>query len=204
MNRWLPALLVGVSMVFSVGTAAAAAGNAKAGEAISTTCRGCHGQQGISPTPQWPSLAGQGAAYLVKELRDFKAGRRTNAIMSPQAAPLDTRAMDNLAAFFSSFKPNVGTADPKLVAEGGRIYRGGDRADGVPACMACHGPQGKGNPAARYPALRGQHAVYVVSQLEDFKSGKRHNDPNKVMRDIAAQLTPGQMRAVASYIQGLH
>ena len=203
MNRWFPALLVCVPMAFSVGTATAA-GNAKAGEAISTTCRGCHGQQGISPNPQWPSLAGQGAAYLIKELQDFKAGRRTNAIMSPQAVPLDARAMDNLAAFFSSFKPNVGTVDPKLAAEGERIYRGGDRADGVPACMACHGPQGKGNPAARYPALRGQYAVYVVSQLEDFKSGKRHNDPNKVMRDIAARLTSGQMRAVASYVQGLH
>jgi len=203
MNRWLPALLVCVPVAFSVGTATAA-GNAKAGEAISTTCRGCHGQQGISPNPQWPSLAGQGAPYLVKELQDFKAGRRTNAIMSPQAAPLDTRAMDNLAAFFSSFKPNVGTADPKLVAEGGRIYRGGDLAGGVPACMACHGPQGKGSPAARYPALGGQHAVYIVSQLEDFKSGKRHNDSNEVMRDIVARLTPGQIRAVASYVQGLH
>lgn len=203
MNRWFPALLICAPLAFGAGVAAAA-GNAKAGEAISTTCRGCHGQKGISPNAQWPNLAGQNASYIVKELHDFKAGRRTNPLMSPQAAHLDGQAMENLAAFFSSLKPNVGAANPKLVAAGERVYRGGDRAAGVPACMACHGPEGKGNPAARYPALRGQHAAYVVAQLKAFKSGARHNDPNRMMRDIAARLTPDQMRAVASYVQGLY
>ncbi len=203
MKRWLPALLVCTPLVLGAAPALAA-GNAKAGEAISTTCRGCHGQKGISPNPQWPNLAGQNASYIVKELGDFKAGRRTNPIMGPQAAHLTPVQMENLAAFFSSLKPAVGAADPKLVAEGESIYRGGDRATGVPACMACHGPEGKGNPAARYPALRGQHAAYVVAQLEAFRSGKRHNDPDKMMRDIAARLTPQQIQAVASYVQGLY
>lgn len=203
MKRWLTVVLVCTPLAL-VSNWAGATGNAKAGAGKAAVCRACHGSDGNSPNPQWPNLAGQGAPYIVKQLQDFKAGRRTNPIMSPQAAKLSEQDMEDLAAYFSSQKEKTGSADPKLVKAGERLYRGGDAATGVPACMACHGPAGAGNPAARYPALHGQHADYVMSQLEAFKDGSRTNDPGKMMREIAAHLTKEQMRAVASYINGLY
>ncbi|HQU14627.1 MAG: cytochrome c4 [Chromatiales bacterium 21-64-14] len=203
MKRWITVVLVCAPLAL-VSSSAGATGNAKAGDAKAAVCRACHGPDGNSLNPQWPNLAGQSAPYIVKQLQDFKAGRRTNPLMSPQAAKLSEQDMEDLAAYFSSQKEKIGSADPKLVTAGERLYRGGDAATGVPACMACHGPTGAGNPAARYPALHGQHADYVMSQLEAFKDGSRTNDPNKMMREIAGRLTKEQMRAVASYINGLY
>ena len=207
MKTWFLAVaacaVVGMSGV-ALGADSAFPGNAAAGKTLSVSCAACHGSDGNSLTPQFPKLAGQGAPYILKELQDFKSGKRQNPIMQGMAAPLSTQQMENLAAYFSRQKTAIGQADPTLVKLGQRIYRGGVPGAGVPACMACHGPDGAGNPAARFPMLHGQYAAYVVAQLKAFKSGARANDPHKMMRDIAARMTDKEIVAVASYIQGLH
>lgn len=208
MKKWF-VFAIAVSVFGVTGTALAEGnpldpGNASAGKADSTTCAACHGADGNSVSPMFPNLAGQNAPYIIKQLHDFKSGARKNATMQPMAAPLNDKQIQDLAAWFSSQQVKIGEADPKLVALGESIFRGGDMKSGVPACMACHGPTGAGNPAAHFPALHGQHAAYVVAQLKAFRSGDRHNDAGKMMRDIAAKLTDAQIEAVASYIQGLH
>ncbi|MGH8398315.1 MAG: c-type cytochrome [Gammaproteobacteria bacterium] len=181
--------------------AAPVQGNAAAGQKKSATCAACHGADGNSVSPQFPKLAGQNADYIVRELQRFKSGERKNPIMAGMAAPLSDQDMQDLAAWFSSQTVKTGEADPSLVKTGEAVYRGGDRESGVPACLACHGPDGAGNAPMLIPALAGQHADYVVSQLEAFSSGARKS---AMMDTIAARLTPAQMKAVASYIQGLH
>lgn len=181
-----------------------AAGDAGAGKTKSAACAACHGPDGNSVNPDWPKLAGQGAPYLQKQLADFKGGKRTNATMAPMAAPLSDQDVADLAAYFSSQKVKMGAADEALVDLGQKIYRGGNQASGVPACIGCHGPTGAGNPAAKFPSLSGQHSKYVMNQLNAFKSGARSNDPNKMMRDIAGKMTADEIKAVASYVQGLH
>lgn len=200
--KQLTALLALVALASTLP--AWAGGNAAAGKAKSLVCAACHGADGNSVNPAWPKLAAQGAPYLVKQLEDFKAGRRKNALMAPMAAHLSRQEMENLAAYFSEQKRTPGNAPPADVKLGERIYRGGDAATGVPACMACHGPAGKGNLLARYPSLWGQHAQYVLAQLQAFANGTRSNSPNHMMRDIARAMTPAQMKAVAGYVQGLY
>lgn len=196
---------VAAACIMAVATAAAQPqGNPKAGKAASTTCAACHGADGNSTNPVWPKLAGQGEPYLIKELHDFKSGKRKNAVMSSMAAPLSDKDIANLAAYFASQDRTLGAADPKLVKEGEKIYRGGNAQTGVPACMACHGPAGSGNPQAKYPALGGQHAEYVAAQLKAFRSGARANDPAGMMRTIASRMTDAEIKAVSSYVQGLH
>lgn len=181
------------------------AGSASAGQAKSATCAACHGADGNSLSPQFPKLAGQGAAYIVEQLQNFKSGKRQNAIMAPMAAPLSTQDMKDLAAWFSSQTVKPGETDPKLVKAGEALYRGGDAATGVPACAACHSPDGAGNEPMKIPQLAGQYSDYVVAQLQAFAKGMRTaSDPNGMMRTIASRLTPEQMQAVASYMQGLH
>ena len=183
---------------------AQAAGDASAGAKKSQTCAACHGADGNSINPVWPSLAGQHAEYILKQLQDFKNGKRENAQMSPMAANLGEQDMLDLAAYFSSQKIKPGAADPDLIESGQKIYRAGNIDTGVPACMACHGPDGRGNPAARYPAVEGQHAAYSQMQLKAFHDGMRTNDPNDMMRTIAARMTDDETRAVSEYMQGLH
>ena len=168
------------------------------------TCVACHGQGGVSVNPEWPSLAGQGGSYIVKQLHDFKGGKRDNATMAPMAAPLTDEDMQDLAAYFSSQPLKAGAADESLVELGEKIYRGGNPSSGVAPCLGCHGPSGAGNPAAKFPALSGQHAKYVENQLGAFKSGARGNDAGKMMRSVAAKMTEKEIKAVASYVQGLH
>lgn len=194
-----------VALVALVSTLPAwASGNAAAGKTKSLVCAACHGADGNSVNPAWPKLAGQGAPYLVKQLEDFKAGRRKNPLMSPMAAHLSHQDMENLAAYFSEQKRAPANTPRADVKPGAQIYRGGDAATGVPACMACHGPAGNGNLLARYPSLWGQHAKYVLAQLQAFAAGTRSNDPNHMMRDIAKAMSPAQMKAVSEYVQGLH
>lgn len=193
-----------VIMLAGVASPALAAGDAAAGKARAAACAGCHGMDGNSANPAWPKLAGQHPAYLVKQLQDFKEGRRRNAMMAPMAMGLDDKGMADVAAFYSSQEGSTGEADPGLVELGERIYRGGNRDSGVTACMGCHGPSGAGNPAAGFPALGGQHAAYTKAQLQAFKAGERDNDSGKMMRNIAAKMSEAEMEAVASYIQGLH
>ncbi len=189
-------------MAFCLG--AQAQGDPQAGKAKSAVCAACHGADGNSSNPVWPKLAGQAREYLAKQLHDFKSGTRKNPNMSPMAAPLSEADIDDLASYFSLQQRKPGSADKALVARGEQLYRGGDLDKGMPACAACHSPTGAGNPAARYPALSGQHADYTRLQLEAFRKGTRGNDPGGMMRSVAAKLTEDQIKALSSYISGLH
>lgn len=181
----------------------AGGGDPEKGKALSQTCAVCHGADGNSINPIWPKLAGQHASYVVKQLKDFKAGHRVNAQMTGMVASLSEQDMQDLGAYFASQKTTTGAAKPDLIETGELIYRAGDKTTGVAACMACHGPNGAGNPAALYPALRGQHADYTAAQLKMFKSEERKNDPNNMMRTITGPMTNLQIEAVSEYIQGL-
>ncbi len=180
------------------------AGSADAGKGKAAACGGCHGADGNSLVPNFPKLAGQHAAYLSKQLKDFKSGARKDPTMAPMAAPLSDQDIEDLAAYFSSQTLNPGKGDPELVKLGEKLYRGGNRDTGVAACIACHGPAGAGNPAANYPKIGGQQNLYVVKALNDFKSGARSNDANKMMRSIAAKMSAEEIKAVAEYVAGLH
>jgi len=196
--------LVVASALFALAGSAFAVGNAEAGKAKAQVCFGCHGVNGASTTPNFPKLSAQHASYVAKELHDFKAGNRKDPIMSAQAAGLSSQDVDDLAAFFAKQQVSLGGADKTLVKQGEKIYRGGIKDKKVPACMACHGPTGSGNPAAKFPRLGGQHAEYIAKTMGDFRSGTRSNDPNKMMRDIAGRMSDADIKAVAAYIQGLH
>lgn len=188
----------------AVSGPAVAAGSAEAGQAKAVTCSACHGMDGNSLNPEWPSLAGQHESYIVKALQSFKSGARQNVLMSSMALPLTDEDMLDLAAFFAAQKRTGGTADPALVSAGERLYRGGNKETGVPACLACHGPTGQGNPAAGWPAIAGQHATYSAAQLTAYRAKQRATDGDtQMMRNVAATLTDDEIKAVASYIQGL-
>ncbi|MGB5344673.1 MAG: c-type cytochrome [Woeseia sp.] len=180
-------------------------GSADAGKTKSVTCGACHGADGNSVNPEWPSLAGQHAKYTVEQLQAFKTGKRMNPLMSGQAMLLSDEDMRDLAVHYAGQKAATKTvADAKLVNRGEALYRAGNKETGVAACMACHGPTGLGNPAAKYPRLRGQYAVYTAKQLRDYASEARKSDGvTHVMRDIAARLSEEEIVAVASYVQGL-
>lgn len=184
-------------------SAAIADGDAAAGKAKSATCAACHGADGNSVNPEWPKVAGQHASYIVLQLQAYKEGKRQNALMSPMAMGLSDADMADLAAYYSSQQMTPAMADPELVATGERVYRGGNPSRGVPACIACHGPKGEGNPLAEFPKLGGQHAVYTYSQLKAYADQTRKSDKNQMMRNIADRMSDSDMRAVASYIQGL-
>lgn len=196
-------LVAAALAVMGTASSAFAAGDAAAGQAKAAACAACHGPDGNSFNPEWPKLAGQHPDYIVKQLKDFKAGVRQNPLMSPMAAPLNDQDILDLAAFFSSQKTQLGEADPNLVAAGEKVYRGGNVASGVSACAACHSPTGTGNPAAMFPRVSGQYAAYVAKQLQDFKTGARTNDAGQMMRNIASKMTNEEIQAAASYMQGL-
>ncbi|MEJ2298371.1 MAG: c-type cytochrome [Woeseiaceae bacterium] len=180
-------------------------GSIEDGKSKALTCTACHGPEGNSANPLWPNIAGQNAPYTVAQLKAFKEGKRMNPLMTSQAMMLEDEDMADLAVYFESL-PAAAQAvkNPDTVGRGEGLYRGGNLESGVAACLGCHGPTGDGNPAAKYPALRGQHADYIAKQLRDYASGARTSDGNtKVMRDIAARLREDEIDAVASYVQGL-
>ena len=194
--------------------APATAGSVEAGATKSAVCTACHGPNGNSVNPEWPNLAGQNAAYLREQLQMFKAKKRNNPIMQPIVDPLTEQDIADLAAYYAAQTPAGLEADPSYWKAGEALYRSGDAARGIPACMACHGPAGQGNAGAGYPALRAQHSVYTVKQLQDYLTGNRYRDaadPAKVnetrnsamMTTIASRLTPEDIRNLASYLQGL-
>ncbi len=195
--------MVGLMAMFAAGLPVHAAGVAPAGQAKSAACAACHGADGNSPAPNFPKLAGQGAAYIEQQLRAFKSGVRPDPTMNGIAAALSDQDMADLAAYYAGQKRALAGADKALVTRGERLYRGGDKDNGAAACMACHGPNGSGNPAAKYPALSGQHAAYVEKQLNDFRAGTRSGDGAGMMHDIAIKLTPEEIKAVSAYVQGL-
>ncbi len=205
----LTAHLIAVASVALSLSGAAQASEAKAakpdlaaGEAKATTvCAACHAADGSRGLPTFPILQGQHPEYLVKQLTEFKEGKRKNSVMNGMAAALSPEDMRNVAAFYASKKAKEGTAKNKdLVAVGERIFRGGIAKKGVPACAACHSPNGAGIPA-QYPRLAGQHADYTKTQLTTFRQGERNNSAQ--MSAIAANLSDKEIEALADYVAGL-
>lgn len=180
-------------------------GSAEAGKARALTCTACHGPEGNSASPMWPNIAGQNAPYLLAQLKAFKDGRRVDPLMSSQAMMLSDEDMANLAVYFEGLPAAAQSlADESLLERGEALYRGGNKEDKASACMACHGPTGRGNPAAKYPALQGQHAAYTAKQLNAYADGARKTDgKTRMMRDIAANLDKEDIAALSSYVQGL-
>ena len=197
---------------FAAGEAApahdAAAAPAKAakpdlvkGEASFAMCAACHGADGNSGTPANPKLSQQHPEYLLKQLQEFKSGKRKNAIMQGMAAALSEDDMKNIAYWVTSKKAKPGFAkDKELVALGERIYRGGVADRQIAACAGCHSPTGAGIPS-QYPRLSGQHADYTAAQLTAFRDGIRTN--SQPMTQVAAKLNDREIRALADYVAGL-
>ncbi len=190
-----------------VGSQAYAAGDAAAGQAKSAICAACHGVDGNSAVPNWPKLAGQHEQYLMRQLSLIKSNARPVPEMMGITPGLSDQDLQDLSAYFASQTNNGGVADESKVPLGERIYRAGNADSGVPACMACHGPAGEGNPLAGYPALAGQHAVYTAKMLKGFRAGENWGEgdaSSAVMNGSAAELTDEEIDAVASYLQGLY
>lgn len=203
MRMKMTPVLAGLLMFLPVLAAPASAGDAAAGAQKSAVCGACHGATGSSANPEWPNLAGQHEGYIAAQLALFKQGVRDNPLMMPNAAVLSDQDMQDLGAHFERQAPAELEADPSNYKAGEHLYRGGDPDRGLPACIACHGPEGKGNGPARYPALRAQHSVYTYGQLKAYSEGRRRTPGNDIMQVIAAKLKDEEMRALASYTQGL-
>ncbi|HEY5701020.1 MAG TPA: c-type cytochrome [Gammaproteobacteria bacterium] len=184
--------------------AAYAAGDAAAGKTKAAACAACHGADGNSSNPEWPKIAGQHAKYVENQLRDFKSGERENPVMAPMAAPLSDQDMADLSAYYASVPRSGGFTSEDKAALGKKIYRGGNADSKIPACMACHGPTGAGDPLAGVPALSGQHAKYTAMQLNAYRNGARKNDDKSMMREVAKWMTAEEIEAVSEYIAGLH
>jgi cytochrome c553 len=167
-----------------------------------TACLPCHGAGTAPAVPTFPTLNGQHAAYLEKQLREYKSGKRKSPVMAPLIGGLKKGQIRAMAAHFASQTPVRGAVErPELAARGKALYEEGNRATGVPACVGCHLPGGQGN--SRYPRLAGQRQAYIAQQLTEFKSGARTNDRVHVMRALAGRLTDDEIRAVAEYLAGL-
>lgn len=202
-------LAVALAVASSIGTAIAAEGAAKAAkpdaakgqEKATAVCGACHTFDGSRGTPANPILQGQHPEYLVKQLQEFKAGKRANAIMQGMAAPLTDEDMRNVAAFYAGKQPKPGFAkSQELATLGEKIYRGGIADRSVPACAGCHAPTGVGLPV-QFPRLAGQHADYTEAQMLAFRDGVRKN--NAIMAGVAAKMNDREIKAVAEYIAGL-
>jgi len=199
------ALTAVASFAATPAPAAAAAPKAKPdlvkGQASFATCASCHGADGNSGTPVNPKLAQQHPEYMIKQLQEFKSGKRANAIMMGFAAGLSEDDMKNISFWLASQKAKPGFAkDKDLVKLGERIYRGGIQERQITACAGCHSPNGAGIPA-QYPRLAGQHAEYIASSLTAYRDGVRNN--NLQMSQVASRLNDREIRALADYIAGL-
>ncbi|HLV16564.1 MAG TPA: c-type cytochrome [Pseudomonas sp.] len=207
-------VLVSLLLTLGITGAAQAAGDAAAGQNKVMLCAACHSTDGNSAAPNFPKLAGQGERYLLKQMKDIKAGSTPGAPegvgrkvleMTGMLDAFSDQDLADIAAYFASQKGSTGAADPALVERGEALWRGGKLAEGMPACTGCHAPDGSGNAPAAYPKLSGQHAAYIAKQLTDFREGVRTNDGDSmIMRSIAAKLSNKDIQALSSYIQGLH
>jgi cytochrome c553 len=207
--RWPVTLLAGVLYASpAVSQSLPEADPEKARPIAAELCAACHGPDGNSALPENPIIAGQHAAYTLKQLRDFKPqdGKRVmrpNDVMAGMVAGLSDEDMRNLAAYYEAQRPKPRAAqDAELARLGQAIYRGGVMEKGVAACAACHGPNGAGIPA-QVPRLSGQFAEYTAAQLKAFRSGARANDPNRMMRVVAEKLSDREIEALAEYVAGL-
>lgn len=202
------------AILFLVGMAnVQAAGDAEAGKAKAAVCAGCHGADGNSMVPSFPKLAGQGEKYTIKQLHDMKSGERPVAQMAAFLPGLSDQDIEDIAAYYGSQAVKVGKADPALVELGEKLYRAGNPESGVTACAGCHGAKGEGMPAAGFPALSGQHAAYTEAQLKAFRAAgrgdeagpyRKNDGEGMMMRATAARLTDSEIKALASYINGLY
>lgn len=204
-------LIVLFGLVLMSASAFAVDGDPEAGKAKSVTCAACHGTDGNSAIDMNPKIAGQHAGYLYKQLKEFKQAAmtggeegRNNAVMNGMAMPLSDQDMKDLAVYFSEQDLKLGETPEDVVERGRALYTGGDAERGITACMACHGPDGKGMNLAGFPVIGGQHAAYTKTQLEMFRSGGRNNDLNGMMRGIATKLTDEDIEILSQYLSGLH
>lgn len=188
-----------------------AEGDASAGKDKTMMCGACHGADGNSAVPSFPKLAGQGEKYLIKQMNDIHEGRRVVLTMAGVLDNMSQQDIADIAAYYSAQTGTVGQAKADLVELGERIYRAGNSEIGIAACTACHSPTGGGNAPAGFPKLGGQHAEYIEAQLKAFRTGAeepekgRANDgETRIMRDIVSRMSDLEIRAVSSYIQGLH
>jgi cytochrome c553 len=193
-------------------------GDAKAGQTKAGACAACHGLDGNSSDPQYPKLAGQHETYIWRQLKLFKSGERVNPIMQGMAAPLTGQDMRDIGAYFATQAPAAGVADDTPIATGEnqglafyrvgeRLWRGGKKSAGVPACQACHGPTGRGIPGPTYPSIGGQHAGYTSAQLKFFRDGGvwgKDASANSIMSTIARNLSDEEIQGLATFIEGLH
>jgi len=204
MNTFFKGIAIAVGLTASAFVSAEVVGDAQAGKDKTAVCAGCHGADGNSAVGTFPKLAGQGEKYLIKQLVDLKEGRRQIVEMTGLVDGLSEQDLADIAAFYASQKTTIGQAKADLVEEGRKLYRAGNPATKMAACMACHGPAGKGMAAAGFPALSGQHAEYTVAQLKKWRSGERSNDGDtRMMRAVAARMNDREIEALASYIAGL-
>ena len=194
------------SLMFLFATSGSAiAGNAEAGKTKSAACGGCHGVDGNSPVADFPKLAGQNEAYIVKQVKDFKANSaRKNEIMFGMVAAVSDEDAADIGAYFQAQSiSQAAPFDEAKAAAGRELYKGGNLQTGIPACQACHGPAGGGTAGIGYPQLGGQYVAYTLAQLKAFKDGTRINDDNELMRSIVEKLSDEDMDAVANYIASL-
>ncbi|HYL70186.1 MAG TPA: c-type cytochrome [Candidatus Dormibacteraeota bacterium] len=204
------ALLVGIA-----GAASAAdpvVGDAGAGAAKAAVCGACHGATGNSINPIWPSLAGQHQGYITEQLALLKSGTRVAPVMQPMALSLSAQDMADLGAYFEKQALAGLEADPSLWQAGEKLYRGGDAKRSIPACIGCHGPNGRGNGPARWPQIRAQQSVYVATQLNNYAAHTRYATvagqaaapaSAEIMSDVASRLSEADINALAAYVQGL-
>lgn len=197
-------ILASITMFFLM-SGAAMAGDAVAGKTKSAACGGCHGMDGNSPIPTYPKLAGQNEAYIVKQVKDFKANTdRQNAIMMGMVAAVSEEDAADIGAYFQAQSiKQAAVFEADKIAAGRELYKGGDLQKGIPACQACHGPEGAGTAGIGYPQLGGQYVEYTLAQLKAFKDGSRKNDDKMLMRSIVEKLSDEDMVAVANYLASL-
>ena len=194
-----------ISVAMAVPGAGWATGDATAGKEKSQVCQGCHGEAGNSYGPDWPNLAAQHPSYLIKQIQNFQEGVRSDETMNAMVIGLSPQDIKDIAAYFASqsLEPQEQQTDAEVIKTGRKIFKGGNRYSGVPACAGCHGPNGAGNGPAALPHLAGQKSTYTVKTLKDFQSNTRANDVNEIMRNIAAKLTESEIKAVAAYLATL-
>ena len=196
--------------------AAVAEGNPEAGKAKTLVCAACHGADGNSPAPNFPKLAGLGEKYLYKQLTDIKEGRRNVLEMTGMLTSMSDQDLKDIAAYFDSQTIQLSGAKPLKVltnsgqevdalALGEKVFRAGNKKTSVAACMGCHSPTGQGNDPAGFPRLSGQHPEYIEKQLRAFRAGERTNDGEQsTMRQVAANLSDAELKAVANFVAGLN
>jgi len=202
------AALITLTLLAAATAPASAAGDAAAGQGKAAVCAACHGADGNSVNPLWPKLAGQHASYTAQQVHAIKAGAgRTGeqvAMMVPMVVNLSDQDIADIAAYYETQSVEPEAVAPESIDAGQQLYRGGNAESGVPACMSCHGPAGRGIGPAAFPQLAGQHAQYTAAQLRAYRAGERTTDRDGMMQAIAERLSDVQIDALSQYVSGLH